>query len=336
MKKLISATLLSASMLLAVNSDYKGEVSLLLGGVYTEGNLNLERNYANAGLSIAANLDDSMFDQIEFGFLNSLKNVKYDDNTGKTSVLRVFVNAIKYYPINENSSFYALVGAGVENFNRGIRNEDGLFGNYGIGYKYNLSKQTSLKFDLRHAIETDHGDNNLLYTAGLAFAFGEKAKKVAPMMKKVVPVKKEMIKVLLDDDKDTVYNKYDKCLNTPANATVNIDGCIKSLNLNVNFKSDTDIMDKDYSKLLNDFANYLIDSNKKVIISAHTDSIGNEDYNLSLSQKRASAIYTKLLDLGVNKDNLSTMGYGEKNPITTNKTKEGRAENRRVEAIFTK
>ena len=338
MKKIISSTILSASMLLAANTSYNNEVTLLVGGVYTEGNLDLERNYPEAGLSLGVNVEDSFIDQVEIGFLNSIKKVDFTNSNDSTSVLRVFVNVIKDYPINSSSSIYALVGAGVEEFSTKNRNKNSLFGNYGIGYKYKLSDRTSLKFDLRHTIETDHGDNNLLYTAGLAFSFGEKASKpiiVKEEPKKVVQ-KKIMPVVLYDDDKDGVYNKNDKCLTTPKNAKVDMNGCIKSIELKINFKSDSDVMVKDYSNLLNAFANYLKDSDKKVIIAAYTDSRGKDSYNLKLSQKRAISIYNELIALDVKKDNLEAIGYGETNPVATNDTLEGRAENRRVKVIFTK
>jgi len=338
MKKILSTTLISACMLLASEVEYKNEVSLLLGGTYTEGNLDLERNYGNIGLSIATELESTVFDQIEFGFLHTIQDVDLDNTSNDTSVLRVFVNVIKDYPLNDTSSFYALVGAGVESFSNEGRNEDGLFGNYGLGYKYKLNDRTALKMDLRHLIETDHGDNNLLYTVGLAYGFGEKAKKMAPMMepKKVMPVKKMMKDVYKDDDKDSVFNRHDMCPTTPMNTRVNIDGCPEIVDLNVNFNTDSAVMVKDYSTILNNFAMYLKATNKSAIIAAHTDSRASEAYNLKLSDKRAKAVHDKLVNLGVDASKLTSKGFGEANPIASNATKEGRLKNRRVEGILSK
>ena len=70
---------------------------------------------------------------------------------------------------------------------------------------------------------------------------------------------------------------------------------------------------------------------EKIIIEGHTDSIGSEEYNLKLSKKRADSIAKYLIFRGISKNKIQTIGYGEKRPIFSNKTEEGRAKNRRVE-----
>ena len=178
MKKILLSTIACATMVLAANSDYKYEITPLIGGVVTEGNLGLERNYANAGLSLGFNQFDSMIDQVELGFLRSIKDVNYKDGSDKdTGITRIFTNLIKEYSVAENTSLYALVGAGVEIFDNELHgNKNGLYGNYGAGVKYQIADQFALKFDVRHLIEVDHGDNNLLYTLGFAVPFGEVSK----------------------------------------------------------------------------------------------------------------------------------------------------------------
>ena len=74
----------------------------------------------------------------------------------------------------------------------------------------------------------------------------------------------------------------------------------------------------------------------RVVLSGHTDSVGTEAYNQKLSEKRANAVAKALEELGVSADKITSIGYGELKPIASNKTKEGRAENRRVEARFNK
>ncbi len=69
----------------------------------------------------------------------------------------------------------------------------------------------------------------------------------------------------------------------------------------------------------------------KVEISGHTDSKGNDDYNLQLSKDRAQAVVEYLIAKGVEKTRLIYAGYGETQPIAENDTEEGRQENRRTE-----
>lgn len=68
-----------------------------------------------------------------------------------------------------------------------------------------------------------------------------------------------------------------------------------------------------------------------LIIAGHTDSQGNDDFNMTLSDNRAAAVRQYLIDKGVSSDRLQSKGYGETKPVATNKTAAGRAQNRRVE-----
>lgn len=71
--------------------------------------------------------------------------------------------------------------------------------------------------------------------------------------------------------------------------------------------------------------------NVKIEIAAHTDSKGSDDYNLSLSQKRAESVVGYLTSKGIDPARLIAKGYGEAVPIGDNNTEEGAAKNRRVE-----
>jgi OOP family OmpA-OmpF porin len=68
----------------------------------------------------------------------------------------------------------------------------------------------------------------------------------------------------------------------------------------------------------------------QVEIQGYTDSIGTDAYNLSLSRKRAQAVKEYLVGKGLSDSSLTAKGYGKADPIASNTTKEGRAENRRV------
>jgi len=75
---------------------------------------------------------------------------------------------------------------------------------------------------------------------------------------------------------------------------------------------------------------------KSILIVGHTDSIGSDRYNQKLSQLRAREVYREFLKAGFDKSSLDYVGYGEEQPIASNKRKKGRAKNRRVELIFAK
>jgi outer membrane protein OmpA-like peptidoglycan-associated protein len=69
----------------------------------------------------------------------------------------------------------------------------------------------------------------------------------------------------------------------------------------------------------------------KIEIAGHTDSKGSDAYNLSLSDGRAAAVRSYLLEQWIDVDRVTSRGYGESVPVATNETDQGRQENRRVE-----
>jgi len=71
-----------------------------------------------------------------------------------------------------------------------------------------------------------------------------------------------------------------------------------------------------------------------VIATGHTDSIGTEQYNQRLSERRAEAVKQYLVSKGIPASKVTTIGKGESQPVATNKTKEGRQKNRRVDIEF--
>ena len=68
-----------------------------------------------------------------------------------------------------------------------------------------------------------------------------------------------------------------------------------------------------------------------LIVEGHTDSIGSEKYNMKLSQRRANAVREYLVQHGISASRIRSEGFGESNPVASNDTADGRAQNRRVE-----
>jgi outer membrane protein OmpA-like peptidoglycan-associated protein len=72
-----------------------------------------------------------------------------------------------------------------------------------------------------------------------------------------------------------------------------------------------------------------------ILIEGHTDNSGADEYNQTLSEKRAASVADYLTSLGVDNSRVTTTGYGEQQPIADNSTAAGKTQNRRVEvAIF--
>ena len=77
-------------------------------------------------------------------------------------------------------------------------------------------------------------------------------------------------------------------------------------------------------------------NNLKVVIEGHTDNVGEDAANLSLSEQRANAVKEFLIKEGCNPSQLSTKGFGKTKPVAPNDTDKGRAKNRRVELKLTR
>ena len=151
-----------------------------------------------------------------------------------------------------------------------------------------------------------------------------------------------------DRDKDGILDKDDKCPNVKGIARNN--GCpfkeVKVGDLN----SDLNIL---AHQILFDSSNHTINQQTDPILrqivqimkqqpdatfrlEGHTDSMGSADFNNRLSRNRVMAVRDYLVDNGIPSNNLTTEYFGESKPVTSNSTREGRHQNRRVEVIRTR
>ena len=99
------------------------------------------------------------------------------------------------------------------------------------------------------------------------------------------------------------------------------------------FDFDKSVLKPEGKAKLDDLASKVKGINLEVIIAVgHTDSVGTDAYNQKLSVRRAEAVKAYLVSKGIEKNRVYTEGKGEKQPVADNKTKEGRAKNRRGES----
>ncbi|PID58171.1 MAG: hypothetical protein CR986_08095 [Ignavibacteriae bacterium] len=101
---------------------------------------------------------------------------------------------------------------------------------------------------------------------------------------------------------------------------------------NINFRVNSDEILDNSKEILDNVVVVLNElPNVKLDIQGYTDSDGNKKYNQDLSARRAASVKKYLVAKGIAANRLTTKGFGESNPIADNKTKEGRAKNRRIE-----
>jgi OOP family OmpA-OmpF porin len=162
-----------------------------------------------------------------------------------------------------------------------------------------------------------------------------------------------LAKFTADSDGDGVPDFLDKCAGTPSGTKVDGSGCplpvavVQKSSVVVITAEDRKVVSEAIKNLEFDFgkstirarsfasldrvAQLLIDKNFSLKLAGHTDNVGSDNANLSLSKDRAESIKNYLVGKGANASRIEATGYGESQPIATNKTAAGRQQNRRVE-----
>ena len=103
----------------------------------------------------------------------------------------------------------------------------------------------------------------------------------------------------------------------------------------LNFDFDKDIVKERYFELLRNVKAYAEQKNYAIRIIGHTDSKGSDEYNMKLGMRRAISVRNKLVEFGLDPARvIGVDSMGEREPVATNETEEGRFENRRIEFQF--
>lgn len=170
---------------------------------------------------------------------------------------------------------------------------------------------------------------------------------------KVVPVVEPV-----DSDGDGVYDPLDQCPGTPRGTIVNEQGCPipnckkpvpgEKVSLagcaagdvlilrGVNFEFDKSRLTPNAKTILDGVADELqAYPDVSIEVGGHTDSRGSDEYNQKLSEARAASVMGYFVSRGIADTRMTSVGYGETQPIADNATDEGREENRRVEIKLT-
>ncbi len=146
-----------------------------------------------------------------------------------------------------------------------------------------------------------------------------------------------------DNDGDGVDDIDDQCPTAPetANGISDEDGCPDKIRLDdtrittferVYFKTGSDEIDPRSHEMLDEVGAILkVNPDLEIRVEGHTDSRGNAETNMRLSQERADSVRDYLTSRGARGGQVEAKGYGQTRPIASNETEEGRAQNRRVE-----
>ena len=237
---------------------------------------------------------------------------------------------------------YLAAGVGYLDHRNVMHEGSALSTSLGLGLQGKIAKHLSARAQVLWRGDKDgsslpgrSGFGDWIYSIGLSFDFG--GKEPPPPPPPAAPPPPPPPPPNPDLDGDGVPNERDKCPNTRPGAVVDLDGCEVEAVIElegVYFDFDKATIKPEGKAVLNEAAALLKKHERVVVeVAGHTDSVGSDAYNQGLSERRANAVKDYLTAQGVTATRLSAKGYGESQPVASNDTDAGRAENRRVELI---
>ena len=221
--------------------------------------------------------------------------------------------------------------------------------NLGLGARYLINDALALRGEVRAEHNLDNSWTQGKALAGLEVTLGGRLAPAVPVPPQVEPVAPVVIDdVVVDSDRDGVPDHLDACPGTPPNTVVDARGCPVQVNLveelrqelRVFFDRDKSVIRPQYREEVAKVAAQMREfPSATAVIEGHAsrDSArSNARYNQRLSEARANAVKSMLSnEFGIAPNRLNAVGYGFDRPIAPNDTEEGRAMNRRVEAVIT-
>lgn len=146
----------------------------------------------------------------------------------------------------------------------------------------------------------------------------------------------------IDSDSDGIYDGLDDCPGTKAGIDVDMRGCIDVsftigvTKLNIDYEPGSfEVDERSKNRLLPLIEKLLILTNINIQIYGYTDNVGPSEANQIVSQRRANRLRDWLASQGIEIERMKAVGRGETRFVASNQTAKGRAENRRIELIFT-
>ncbi|HPC85214.1 MAG TPA: OmpA family protein [Smithellaceae bacterium] len=325
-------------------------------GMYTfEGNEDMDQARPLVGLRLGYNFNKYIGLEGYLHYANTTNNAwspkKNVDFTG--------YGAEVIFHLLPNQSLVPFLAAGVGgvHYSYGMYEEDVDYGtdtykkdklavSFGYGLKWFLSDWFALRLDIRDVMPINKLHNNMLVSLGLNFAFGGAKKAAATSVSAAEPVVEEAAKPQAAAAPEVVEEAKPA---VAAAAPAVVEQVVKPqpktqvkeevdemgrATLQVLFDFNKDTIKKNYTKDIDHMVGVMKEhSDLKLTIEGHTDNVGKAAYNKKLSQKRADAVKKYMVEKGgIDAQRLNAIGYGQEKPVASNKTKDGRAKNRRVEA----
>ena len=217
--------------------------------------------------------------------------------------------------------------------------------NIGVGYRYFVNETVGLYVEGNRYRGISNGNwNDANVKAGLTWVFGATAA-AAPTPAPQPAPQPAPAPVVVDSDGDGVPDSQDKCPNTPAAHKVDAQGCtiytekmdrVGDVDIEVRFAFDSAVVSADGQTEVNQLAAFMKRFPEAVVfVEGHASNIGNPDYNMRLSERRAKAIADLLTAQGINSSRITSKGFRVTQPRVQGNTRDAHRANQRIEAKVT-
>lgn len=272
------------------------------------------------------------------------------------------LDALYHFSSSEKLQPYFVFGAGESELSNSLGSASETMLNAGLGLKYAFNDIASLRTDIRTLFGTETDATEAAFNFGLQILLGKSSsskpavvaqakdsdsdgvldsKDKCPSSMSGTKVDANGCELPKDSDGDGVVDALDKCPDSAKGSKVDSKGCYRvltedlSIALNIQFANNSDVVVSENLDQVEELAEFMNQyPQTKVEIEGHTDDRGAAAYNKTLSQKRAVAVGRILVETyGIDSQRVKAVGYGEENPIASNASAEGRAKNRRVQAV---
>ena len=337
--KTLKVTLLAAlisSPLMAETIDKTWEVGVF--GDYIKSSTGKDNKadweQIEAGRGLGIDLEKIINEQWNARF--ELAKDRYDIKNGNDTDYGTRFGLDAIYKI-EDTNLYLF--AGVKRFNN-VKSYNAV--NVGAGYSHQVSDRFSLYGEAVIYRDVDYGYTDQGVKVGLKYAFGDVKKSTVskPVAQAALATAAVQAVTIVDTDNDGISDENDHCNNTPANVKVDSTGCTLfsekavQIDLNIPFGNNSAQLKATAMNDIQRLADFMKEyKNTSVVIEGHSSAVGSSKYNLTLSQKRADAVKSVLVNkFNIEESRLASKGLGETRLISKGNSKTDHEVNRRVVA----
>ena len=285
------------------------------------------------GLGVGKMLDEHFNVELK-GFYQTLSG----DNGNGAAELGGGLAEVQYYIMRDTFSPYTVLGLGGMNTSMNGKDGAGFIGEAGAGFTYEVSDNFLIRSDVRYRYNQNFNANlplqagtneyhDMVVNLGFVVPLGPKP--VAPVAVAEAPAPTPVADcTTMDGDNDGVNDCDDRCPDTLPGVPVSIKGCWI---VDVKFDFDKYNIRPEFFANLDNAAQKIKEHPEKAIeVQGHTDNVGSFQYNQRLSERRADAVKKYLME-GSGRTDITSRGFSFSNPVDTNETDAGRANNRRVQ-----